>query len=264
MGCVSLKMRVRTCIVPIITYASETWEPNKGEQKKLNQILDKIIKRILMTPEATPREALYIETGLLDVETMIDIKRLNMMARLNREKSDLMTAVLSNPQSKWMKRTTEVMEKYNIEAGDLEGSKAKANEAINHGVHLKMYSRVNNAREGRSKLNFFLDGKGAWIAEETAEYMKKLTRKQASMIFKARTRMTKIKGNYKNEYPDQTCRACKNNHETHLHALNECETLHPDVSTSTNTDYIFCDDTEELKIVATKIDKICEKLNEME
>ena len=100
--------------------------------------------------------------------------------------------------------------------------------------------------------------------------MRKLTRKQTSTIFKARTRMTKIKGNYKNEYPDQTCRACNNNPETHLHALNECMVLHPIVSASTedpklNCDItdIFSDCTEKLREVATKIDKICVKLNEM-
>ena len=53
-----------------------------------------------MTPEATPRETLYIETGLLDVETIMDDKRLNMMARLNREKSELMTDGLANPDCK--------------------------------------------------------------------------------------------------------------------------------------------------------------------
>ena len=63
---------VQTCIIPIITYASETWHLNKQEGKKLNQILDKILKRILMTPGATPREALYIETWLLDIGTLAD------------------------------------------------------------------------------------------------------------------------------------------------------------------------------------------------
>ena len=258
---------VKTCIIPIITYASETWEPTKGEMKKLNQILDKILKRILMTPEATPREALYIETGLLDVETLIDIKRLSMMARLNREKSNLMGIVLANPQCKWMKRTKEIMEKYNIQEEDLNGPKENAMDAIMIGVHIKMYSNVNSAREGRSKLNFFLDGKATWTAEEPAEYMRKLTRKQVSTIFKARTRMTKIKGNYKNEYPDQTCRACKIHPESHLHALYECTTLNPNRPVSTDTTNnldIFCDyNTDELKIVATKIDEICKKLTEL-
>ena len=159
------------------------------------------------------------------------------------------------------------MEKYNIQEEDLEGSKEKAREAIDIGVHIKMYSNVNNAREGRSKLNFFLDGKATWTAEEPAEYMKKLTRKQVSTIFKARTRMTKVKGNYKNEYPDQTCRACKNHPETHLHALYECTSLNPNPPVSTDTTNIldiFCDyNTDELKIVAKKIDEICEKLTEL-
>ena len=254
---------VKTCIIPIITYASETWEPSKGEMKKLNQILDKIIKRILMTPEATPRETLYIETGLLDVETMIDIKRLNMMARLNRNKSELMQIVLDNPQSRWMKKTREVMEKYNISDRELDGSKEDANDAINMGVHIKMYSKVCESREGRSKLNFFLDGKGSWTAEEPAEYMKNMTRKQVSTIFKARTRMIKVKGNYKNEYPDQTCRACKKYAETQQHALKECEILNPVTSASTETDMLFSDDTEQLKHLAIKFDKICEELNKI-
>ena len=97
--------------------------------------------------------------------------------------------------------------------------------------------------------------------------MYKLTRKQVSTIFKARTRMTKIKGNYKNEFPDQTCRACKTHPETHAHALYECETLNTDGSASTDTTNnldIFCDyNTEELKHMAIKIDEICEKLNEL-
>ena len=35
---------VETCIKPIITYAAETWNPTKTEMKKLNAILDNIIK----------------------------------------------------------------------------------------------------------------------------------------------------------------------------------------------------------------------------
>ena len=51
---------VQTCIIPIITYASETWHLKKQERKRLNQTLDKIIRRILMTPDSTLREAMYI------------------------------------------------------------------------------------------------------------------------------------------------------------------------------------------------------------
>ena len=161
------------------------------------------------------------------------------------------------------------MEKYNIEMNELNGTKEEARGAIGVGVYIKFYGKMTKDREERSKLKYFLEGKGFWKPEDPAAYMEKLTRKQASTIFKARTRMTKIKGNYKNEHPDLCCRACKNYPETHLHALNECEILHNPTATSTESENTHCeisdlfsDDTEKLKNEAIKIDNICEKLNE--
>ena len=42
----------------------------KTDNEKINRIMDNILKRILMVPQSTPREALYIETGLLDPEAI--------------------------------------------------------------------------------------------------------------------------------------------------------------------------------------------------
>ena len=176
-----------------------------------------------MTPEATPRETLYIETGLLDVETIMDDKRLNMMARLNREKSELMTDVLANPDCKWMKKTKETMNKYGMEMEDLTGSKGKTKHEINLKVYIQFWKKMTRDRENKSKLKFFLEGKTAWKPDEPAEYMKKLTRKQASTIFKARTRMLKVKNNYKNGFPDLICKACGVENETQSHVLYECK-----------------------------------------
>ena len=64
------------------------------------------------------------------------------------------------------------MDKYNIKEEDLVGSKENANAAINLGVHLLLYRRVIRASEDRSKLKFFLEGKGPWFAEQPAQYMK--------------------------------------------------------------------------------------------
>ena len=133
---------VEACIIPIITYASETWEPNKTEMKKLNQCLEKIIKRILMTPQATPREALYIETGLLDIETIIDKKRLNMKARLNREKSELMAEVLNYPGCKWVKKTNETMAKYSISEEDLMLPYDEAKRVISEKTREVFYEKI--------------------------------------------------------------------------------------------------------------------------
>ena len=61
---------VETCIQPIITYGGESWNLNKKEQKSLNRIQENIIRRVLMVPQSTPTDTLYIETGLLDIYTI--------------------------------------------------------------------------------------------------------------------------------------------------------------------------------------------------
>ena len=75
---------VQACIIPIIVYAGETWEVSQKSYKPANMIMDNIIKRILKTPKGTPREALYMETGLLDPEAIIMKNRITMEARLKK------------------------------------------------------------------------------------------------------------------------------------------------------------------------------------
>ena len=149
------------------------------------------------------------------------------MARLNTQKSEMMEKVLANPACTWKKKTREIMNKYRITEEDLIGSKAETKYAIQVGAYIKFYGKMKQSYEDRSKLKFFLDNKVSWKPQEAAEYMTKLTRKQASIIFKARTRMIKVKGNYKNACTYMECRACKQAEETQTHVLNECTTLHP-------------------------------------
>ena len=254
---------IQTCIVPIITYASETWHPNKQETKKLNQLLDKILRRILMTPDATPREALYIETGLLDIATTANSKRLNMKARLNREKSDLMTTVLSNHDCMWEKDTATVMEKYGITGIDLEGSKYQTKALIKRAVNNTFKTSIEQATQGKSKMTYFLEEKKDWHPNKGAKYMKELTRMQTSLIFKARTRMIKAKGNYKNGHPDLTCRLCRKETETQKHILEECISMHDNDASKVLKHQLFNEDTDTLRQVAKNLKKITEKLGEV-
>ena len=84
---------VTTCLMPIITYWGETRKPTKIERKELNQMLDSTIKRILMVPTSTPREALYIETGLLDIETIDDENRISTGEGLGKNSNNLLDEI---------------------------------------------------------------------------------------------------------------------------------------------------------------------------
>ena len=117
---------LETCIQPIITYGGETWNMTKKEEKLLNQIQENIVKRILMTPISTPPEALYIETGLLDVSTIIKINRINMEKRLLKNPNHLTTKIMNVATKGGWKETTErIKEELNITGNNTDKRKNK-------------------------------------------------------------------------------------------------------------------------------------------
>ena len=91
--------------------------------------------------------------------------------------------------------------------------------------------------------------------------MNRLTRKQASIVFKTRTRMIKVKGNYKNGYTDLTCRACKGVQETQNHALTECKALHPYEPPTSNEYQPFSADLNILKETAKTVEEVEKQLS---
>ena len=91
---------LETCIQPIITYGGESWNINKKEPKTLNQIQENIIRRILMVPQSTPTDTLYIETGLLDISTITTKKTLNMGKRIHPKIPERLVAKIMDNQTK--------------------------------------------------------------------------------------------------------------------------------------------------------------------
>ena len=107
---------VETCIIPIITYGGEIRDLSKKENDAYNRILDNILKRILMTPTTTPREALYIELGMLDVENTVTKNRINMHNRLERTKNKLIDQVINIDHEKsWISITRNKEKELKIE-----------------------------------------------------------------------------------------------------------------------------------------------------
>ena len=118
---------------------------------------------------------------------------------------------------------------------------------------------MNHNPENKHKIAYFLERKGHWQPEKPADYMHKLTRKQASTIFKARTRMMKVKGNYRKGYSEHMCRACKSEEETQQHVLNECVAIHLGREPPVNP---FIEDVNQLKRIAADLDEIILDLEE--
>ena len=111
-------------------------------------------------------------------------------------------------------------------------------------------------------MNFYYEGKGNWKIGKRAKYMNELNRNQASTIFKTRTRMLKVKGNYKNGFTNQECRLCKKLEENQQHILEECKILNNQTAKVTK-EMAFSENTKELKITAQKIEKRMETMENL-
>ena len=177
---------IETCIIPIITYGSETWETTKKENKETNQILDNILKRLLKVPNSTPREALYIETGLVDIEHIRKKLRIGMLQRLDKTKNNLIDQILQNQHEKAWATTTRLLSddmKISIDATPPPSShiiKKVTKEATINNFHSNI---IATAME-KSKTKHLLDGIGIWTPCKRPKYMSTLNRDQASIISK--------------------------------------------------------------------------------
>ena len=197
-----------SCIIPIITYGSETWDINQNQTKRLNRILDNIIKRILNLPQPTPRECLYYELGTLDIEHKIitNIKRLNYATTLLIKNPDNLREILQacskpkildtkNDTASTVSRTRPVGP-YTLGHISAKDRKILLKESITKSMNGK------HNTEGQNKSKFkFLTTNGETRRSANPSHLYKLPKEQARAIFMARTRMIKVKTNYKNMYP---------------------------------------------------------------
>ena len=77
--------------------------------------------------------------------------------------------------------------------------------------------KMKESSENKSKMQYYMEGK-AEINGKRSKYINKLTRNQVSTIMKARTRMLKVKDNYRTAYKSEIkCRVCCKSEETRNH-----------------------------------------------
>ena len=90
-----------------------------------------------------------------------------------------------------------------------------------------------------------------------------MTRRECASIFAVRSRMLKVKGNYKNKNTELTCIWCKRNVEIQEHILKQCaEFTH--ITNNTTYETYFDDNTNMTKKAAETIHKVITKLNEFD
>ena len=207
-----------------------------------------------MTPVTTPTDAIYVETGITSIETITTMRKLNKEAKLKAKPNCKTNKVREENTSKgWNDKLKQTKQLLNINPDTtLKQAKRILDNKTKEDTETKAFNKT--------KMSYLISGKQNWTPGKRSQYMNKLTRLQASTIFKARTRMLDTKLNYKNKYPNKMCRMCNTETETQEHVLQDCKTLHPDNTTKITTNQIFEENTDKLRNTATQIQSIIEQL----
>ena len=249
---------IETCIIPIITYGWEANTPKKKEEKQLKQILDNMIKRTLITPMGTPWEPLYMETGLMDGNLLTTKNRVNFLEKVKNSQSTIAKTIRENqdPKGWWNCNNKTKMEMI----GDTTNlTKGKTKKEIKKRLYEKMMENIQMGTN-KTKTKYYMDNKKEPKPGKRAEYINKCTRMEASTIFKARTRMLRVKCNYKKMYQDTICRICHKEEENQEHILEHCTEIDRQGIGKVTTRDIFDEETEKLRETAKKIKKIMDKI----
>ena len=89
----------------------------------------------------------------------------------------MMDKVLSNPESKWKKKTRETLEKYQTFEWEMAEEKEYTKKIIKERVMKAFKERMSLNQENKSKLKFFLENITDWTPGQPANYMKKTNKK---------------------------------------------------------------------------------------
>ena len=165
-----------------------------------------------------------------------------------------------NP-TKWKLETLRIMEEYTInETSIRSANKNNAKNIINKAVKHKFLEKLKQTGAEKSKVSNLINNEN-YVELRMQKYLTKLTRQEASIIFKTKTRMLDVKNNYKNKYNDLKCRKCKTAEETQQHILQECPAIHTNNQLRIETYEVHGDSIILAKRAAMKIIDIMNKLN---
>ena len=213
---------------------SEVWyNLTKNEIKQLEDVDKLLLRQVFSVPSSCPIEALYLELGCMPLEFIIKTRRINYLHYLvSRDKNEMLFKFFitqwNYPASRneWTEQVRKDLKDFDL-IEDLEWIKTKSKLTFKTLVKIKAreiaFTYLNNKKATHSKLkNLF------YVELEIQQYLKdkKITRKQAHILFRFRTRMANYWDNFKGSQYNPVCPVCNdaNSVDTQQHSF-QCNVL---------------------------------------
>ena len=215
--------------LPVILFNSAVWTNLAATDiKKLQTIQLKYLKRIVRAPYSTPNAFVFLEYGVLPIEYLIHIRQLTFLHHITHlDQNDPVFVMFKQQQQlpyekNWTNHILNLLRQYNIQFSEVEtSSKDKWKLTVKSAVRTVAFHTLTEQIASKSKTQHL-----EYLDIALQPYLLHYTHKQASTIFKIRSRSTECKQNRKSANDNMLCRLCETSEETQTHVTN-CPVLSP-------------------------------------
>ena len=259
---IAVLLRDSMLINGTMTNAEIWYNFSKSEIEEFENVDRLFFRRLLEVPETTPKEAYYLELGVLPINVLIKARRINYLQTiLKQEISGMLYSFFitqwHNPtKGDWTEAVKEDLKDFNIPC-DFEYIENMSQEAFKRKVKVKAkdlaLTNLKKLQENHSKME-----KLHYNELKLQTYLKEeqFTIYQKKMLFRCRVRMEKFGENYRAGRSQVSCPLC------HVHLDNQemafqCSEITKELTIRGNLEDIFSETVETLtKIVEIRKHKI--------
>ena len=223
---VTLIVLYRAVFLPSVLFNAQAWSDiKKSEYERLRVVQLKFLKRSVKAPSSCPNAGTFLEFGVLPIEGEIHSRQLIFLHHiLTLDVSDPVYKMYVELKSftgeiNWSNDIHQLMLQYNINCQEDEikcMSKEKWKSLVKQKVESFWFnSLVQECASMKKTQNLTYD------SFSCQSYLMDLTPQDAQIIFRARLRAIKCKGNMAGSYrTDMACRLCGEFDETQEHSIN--------------------------------------------
>ena len=263
---IALVLRESLFLNSILTNSDVWYGLTKTDIKLLEDLDLSLLRNFLRAPCTVPAEAVYLELGCQNIETIIKGRRLNYLHYLLKQNRSTMLFKVFITQWKYPASKNEWTEQIKLDLKDfgfpedLEELEAISSNSFKNQVKKKSkefaFYKFLEGTEGKSKLDNL-----CYRELRMAKYLDKedISSSEAQLIFSYRTRMSNFAENYKGQGGPTICPLCESHVDSQKWSFH-CKTIKENVTIIGNYSDIFSENVKmETAQTITRITKFREE-----
>ena len=261
---IALRLREAMFLNSILTNSEIWYGITKSEIEELESLDRLLLRRIMSLPITTCKEALHLETGSQDIETILKGSRIKYLQYLVKCDKKSMQYKFFKAQwdfpvrGDWTQQVREDLEDFGIRE-DLKSMEEKSKNAFKRMVHLKCkeyaMEKFRTLKMSHSKM------KNLFYSElELKQYLKlkNVNVEESKILLSWRLRMAKFGANYGQS--QKLCPLCSEHEDCQEKCFNQCRVIRDAIQINNKYEEIFSDQPS--KEIATILRKITSYLED--